>query len=88
LRVEADPQLGERFVGDSVRLQQILSNFIDNALKFTPRGGVVNVIVTDAGLDHVCAATRADLECTYKYHILFEQGKKKQELSGTDPGAW
>ena len=35
--------------GDSVKLQQVIYNFIDNAIKYTPRGGEVHAILARAG---------------------------------------
>ena len=36
-------------LGDSVRLQQVLANLLDNALRHTPPGGQVRVVVSEAG---------------------------------------
>ncbi|MCG8635079.1 MAG: response regulator, partial [Desulfobacterales bacterium] len=44
LIVDLDPSIPNLLMGDSLRIQQIITNLISNALKFTNPGGVVTVI--------------------------------------------
>jgi two-component system CheB/CheR fusion protein len=44
VRLEVDPAL-EPIVGDSLRLQQVVSNLLTNAIKFSPAGATVQVRV-------------------------------------------
>ncbi|HEX2997659.1 MAG TPA: ATP-binding protein, partial [Anaerolineales bacterium] len=40
MRVEVNPGLPETLIGDETRIEQILSNLVVNAIKFTKKGGV------------------------------------------------
>lgn len=48
LMVSIDPSLPQRVVGDPVRVRQILTNFISNAVKFT-RQGSIGITVSPSG---------------------------------------
>jgi signal transduction histidine kinase len=50
LRWSIDPELPERLVGDPIRVRQVLTNLLGNAIKFTDRGGV-NLVMRLQGLD-------------------------------------
>ncbi|KAK0331316.1 hypothetical protein LTR94_029429, partial [Friedmanniomyces endolithicus] len=92
LRVQIEPALDRAVEGDVVRLRQVLSNLISNALKFTD-GGSVTVSVADAGADRV-RFTVADTGCgfddahTTRIFARFQQadGSITRRFGGTGLG--
>jgi len=51
LHCNAEPIEGKRFLGDSVRLRQVLMNLLSNAIKFTDKG-MVKLIVSVKSIDN------------------------------------
>ncbi|MGB3961671.1 MAG: ATP-binding protein [Sulfurimonas sp.] len=41
-----DPMIPKEIFADALRIKQILSNFLSNAIKFTPNQGIISVIAT------------------------------------------
>ena len=48
----------EWFIGDQLRINQILTNLLSNAVKFTPEGGNVTLSVTEESVDEHTASFR------------------------------
>ena len=63
--VEAAPGAGRAFLGDGVRIKQVLSNLLSNAVKFTDHGSIrVRVDVQDAAGEGAPASLALEVEDT------------------------
>ncbi len=60
LSIVFEEALPRFFVGDIVRIKQVLSNFVSNAIKFTPRNGVIDIRVKYDTLKEEIAVSVSD----------------------------
>jgi two-component system, sensor histidine kinase len=77
-------------IGDSARLQQVFSNLLGNACRYTPEGGRINV-ATHGGAHRVevhIADTGVGIDAALQERVfeLFEQGDKSLERGNTGLG--
>ncbi|HWI10650.1 MAG TPA: ATP-binding protein, partial [Burkholderiaceae bacterium] len=91
LLLAIDERLPATLRGDAVRVRQILSNFITNALKFTERGHVrIEATRTDAGLRLAVSDTGpgVDAEIQARLFTPFSQGDSSttRRFGGTGLG--
>jgi signal transduction histidine kinase len=79
------PSIGVPVVADSIRLQQVLTRILTNAVKFTPRGGAscVNLTTTDTDSTGRVADTGRGISAEMVPHIFepFRQGQETRRQS-------
>jgi PAS domain S-box-containing protein len=92
LRCMVSPELPHTWLGDPVRVQQILSNLVGNAVKFTTRGEVLVSVGRNAGgrLRLTVSDTGIGIDAEHLAHIFepFQQadGSVTRHFGGTGLG--
>ena len=77
------PNVPRRIAADPVRLNQILSNLVNNALKFTDQGGIFVELVTRRDTRGGPARTRSQRQ---RFRDRTGQGQDRYDLRGLLPG--
>lgn len=84
------PSVGVPVVADSIRLQQVFTNILTNAIKFTPRGGAILVSLTtsDAAATLTVTDTGNGITAELLPHIFepFRQGRETLRQSALGLG--
>ena len=96
-RIEVDPAIPIGYVGDEIRIKQILTNVLTNAVKYTEKGGVVLRVSASYGPDDNTRMLRFEVEDTgigmkkedldniSKAYMRFES-EKNRNVEGTGLG--
>ncbi|WP_427791814.1 ATP-binding protein [Brevundimonas diminuta] len=92
LRLDLDPTLPRRVVGDAVRLRQVLTNLVSNALKFTQEGTVTLSVARREGdqIRFTVADTGIGFDAGFKARIFHrfqqEDGSITRRFGGSGLG--
>ena len=96
-RIEVDPAIPIGYVGDEIRIKQILTNILTNAVKYTEKGGIVLRVSAAPGTDDGTRTIRFEVEDTgigmkkedldniSKAYMRFES-EKNRNVEGTGLG--
>ncbi len=94
VRVVSDDTLGTApmVLADQQRLEQVLVNLLENAIKFTPAGGAITIAATDIGThvrisvnDTGCGIPGKDLQRIFERFYRVDTARSR-ELGGTGLG--
>jgi signal transduction histidine kinase len=90
VHLSCDVPSGIRMIGDTSMIQRMVSNLLDNAIKYTPSGGTVNVTLSETPLqivltfkDSGVGISSADLSRIFKRFYRCDQSRS---LPGTGLG--
>ena len=94
LDIRTDGLKTDRFLGDRLRLSQILLNLVSNAVKYTPAGGHIQVSVlglpeTSAGYAHLCFRVQDNgigIGPEFLNHIFDPFSREKDTTASGIPG--
>lgn len=94
LEFRVEPDLPELYVvGDEVRVQQVLLHLLDNARKFTPRGGRVTLSASQSRAEDGAVVTRFEVTDTgcgmseeFQKHIFDSFAQERETVSQGNQG--
>jgi CheY-like chemotaxis protein/anti-sigma regulatory factor (Ser/Thr protein kinase) len=87
LRTMDDASVGA-IAGDAARLQQVVWNLLTNAIKFTPKGGEVNIAIqrVDARLEITISDTGSGISAEFLPHVFDRFSQSDSSITRTHGG--